>query len=196
MWFFGGVTSRSIVRRSFLNAAILAVHAFTSGGASDLGQYPSGHAAETYFELRLKSRISRWARRMCSSSIQAVCGKFATLTPASCRVQSPMASSKVMCAPPPFSKYRRWSRRDLSRRSDGLVVLEVRFLLELFLFMIPLAVQTGLEPPALQPLRSRALLPGTLGRSPAPGGALAALLWHRQKRFRPRGCRDSTSASV
>src|SRR5258708_17135816 len=140
MWFFGGVTSRSIVRRSFLNAAILAVHAFTSGGASDLGQYPSGHAAETYFELRLKSRMSRWARRRCSSSIQAVCGKAATLTPASCKVQSPMASSKVMCAPPPFSKYRRWSRRDLSRRSDGLVVLEVRFLLEVFFFMIPLVL--------------------------------------------------------
>src|SRR5258708_5129112 len=132
-------TSCCLVRRSFLNVAILAVHAFSSGGASDLGQYPSGHAAETYFELRLKSRISRWARRMCSSSIQAVCEKFATLTPASCTVQSPMASSKVMCAPPPFSTYSRWSRRDLSCRSDGLTALEVDFLLELFLFMIPLA---------------------------------------------------------
>src|SRR5258708_29485380 len=48
--------------------------------------------------------------------------------------------------------------------------------------MIPLVAQIGPVPPALQPLRSRALLPGTLGRSPAPGGALAALLWHRQKR--------------
>src|SRR5258708_2042293 len=131
---------------------------------------------------------------MCSSSIQAVCEKFATLTPASCTVQSPMASSKVTCAPPPFSTYSRWSRRDLSRRSDGLTALEVDFLLERFLFMIPLAARIGPELLALQPLRSRALLPGRLVRCPGPNAASATLLWHRQKRFRPRGCRDSTSA--
>src|SRR5258708_36557787 len=88
-------TSCCLVRRSFLNVAILAVHAFSFGGASDLGQYPSGHAAETYFELRLNSRISDWARRMCSSSIQAVRGKLATLTPATCNAQSPLDSLNV-----------------------------------------------------------------------------------------------------
>src|ERR1700716_2051579 len=84
---FVSATSCSIARRSFLKVLMLAFHSFSLGGPSEAGQYPSGHAGETCLELRLNSRMSHCARRMCSSSIHAVCGKFATFTPANCTGQ-------------------------------------------------------------------------------------------------------------
>jgi len=61
-----------MARRSRLNSTIAASHAFSFAGASDAGQYPSGHFGDTCFGLRLNSRMSHCAMRMCSSSIHAV----------------------------------------------------------------------------------------------------------------------------
>src|SRR5271169_813789 len=176
---------------------------------------------------------------MCSSSIQAVCGKLATLTPTSWAGQSANASSKLICAPPPFNKWSRWSQRDWSTgagRAAGFFfdcgLGDV--LLALFTIPIPLyegscriekskhdwlsvngSAWTGPFGSAQGRLRSvttrasdhRLTTDSASGfrfpvlrlctpfRCRAPGGAWAVLLWHRKRKFRLLGFRDSTSAS-
>ena len=55
---------------------------------------------------------------MCSSSIHAVCGKFATFAPANCTGQSPIAESKSACASPPLSNLSTCSRKAASAETD------------------------------------------------------------------------------
>src|SRR5579872_202714 len=71
---FGSSTNSCSAFRSCFTFLTLAFHADALGGASVCGQYPSGHFGETCFGLRLNSRMSHCAMRMCSSSIQSECG--------------------------------------------------------------------------------------------------------------------------
>src|SRR2546423_11893454 len=63
------------------NCSMLLLQAAALGGASVFGQYPSGHFGDTCFLLRLNSRMSHCAMRMCSRIIHEECGKLAGLAP-------------------------------------------------------------------------------------------------------------------
>src|SRR5438045_6555410 len=80
---------------------MLLFHAAAFGGVSASGQYSSGHFGETYFLLRLNSRMSHCAIRMCSRIIHEECGKFSGLRPQSSSGRFLMTSSNLACAPPP-----------------------------------------------------------------------------------------------
>src|SRR5579863_6882685 len=84
------------------------------GGAGVFGQYSSGHLRCLYFGLVLKSRMSCWAMRRCSRSIQGEWGKFAGFAPRSLGGRFFITLSKVAWAWPPVRSSRRCWRREWS----------------------------------------------------------------------------------
>src|SRR5579871_5708114 len=90
--------------RSARNCFTLFSQAVALGGASVCGQYPSGHSGETCLELRLNSRMSHCAMRMCSSRRQAVCGCPSGFLPRSRSGKSFTTASNFTCAFPPLQQ--------------------------------------------------------------------------------------------
>src|SRR5205823_1909320 len=74
------------------------------------GQYPPGHSGETCLALRLNSRMSHCAIRICSRSCHAVWGAPFGLTPRSLAGKSLNTLSKATCALPLFNKATTCSR--------------------------------------------------------------------------------------
>src|SRR5579864_9469429 len=100
----GFSTSLTIARRSALKAFTLWAHARALDGAFERGQYPAGHAGETYFGFRLNARMSRCAMRICSRISQALYGVPGYLAPRSEAGNRDTPAAKLTCAPPPFSR--------------------------------------------------------------------------------------------
>src|SRR5437899_8870106 len=96
--------------RSRLIDAILFFQAASLGGFSVLGQYPPGHSGDACLALRLNSRMSHCAMRICSRSCHAVWGAPSGLTPRSLAGKSLNTLSKATCALPLFNKATTCSR--------------------------------------------------------------------------------------
>src|SRR5215467_9908667 len=93
---------------------MLLFHAAALRGAAVFGQYPCGHFGDWCFASRLNSRMSAWAMRMCSRSIQTECGKPLGLAPRSLAGRSWITSSNLARAPPPAIRYARFCLRSWS----------------------------------------------------------------------------------
>src|SRR5215831_16597280 len=93
---------------------MLLFHAAALRGAAVFGQYPSGHFGDWCLASRLNSRMSAWAMRICSRSIQTEWGKPLGLAPRSLAGRSWITSSNLACAPPPAIRYARFCLRSWS----------------------------------------------------------------------------------
>src|SRR2546423_976580 len=91
----GSATKSAIVFKSERKARTLLFHALAFGGVGLLGQYPDGNSGETWLGLRLNSRMSHCATRMCSSNSQGECAAPLARFPRRRAGRPLMAASKL-----------------------------------------------------------------------------------------------------